>query len=414
MSSSAVNIEPQPFPKPGSRGDRSKARDVVVTAIASQALGFVNGLLLARGLAADSRGVLAEAVLWPVTIGSIVTAGVLQAVTFGSASIASVTSVRMPLKLVGWMLLPVSILLAAVLPSLVNSAALVPSLVYLAWIPISGVTGVLAARLLGLDRVTAYNALRLSSVGFNLLAVTALLAGGVLTPLSVVASYVISELATALLAWRLSPKSQSADSGMSTSSLLRYAGRASTGAAAQALGERGDQLVLSQQLPPSALGNYVAANTLASTAGLFGTSVADLVLARVARRRPTLRGVVVATTAALSLGAGSALALAAVAPYVIPAALGESYRPAIPITQLLVIYFAVVGAVRVVAGVLKGLGLPGRTGIVEVTSVFVRLLFLLLLVPSRGLIGAPVALILASAFQLVAYAALVRRALARR
>lgn len=391
------------------------AWQVVLTGLLVQGLGFANGLLLASGLGPVERGVLAEALLYPITVSAIVSSGLLQAVAFQSASSDGQSSTGAPLRALAILLLPSVLLLAAGLPLLLGQESLGLAVLYLAWMPLSGLSGIYAFRLLGLEDVSAYNLLRLLSVGFNLLAVAVLAATGALSAFNVVISYIGSEAMTAMTAYRLSHRHGPGGPPHAgqTAELLRYSARTAPGTVAQNVGERFDQIVLSQNLGPATLGNYVAGSTLASTAGVVGLSLADFALARVARRRPTKRRLVLALTATLGTGLLAAAALALCAGLLVDTLLGPAFDEAVAAIRVLGLHFALLSGSRVLAGVLKGYGRPGDASAVELGAVIVRVTALVALVPALGLIGAALALLVSSACTLVAYIALVTRAQSR-
>lgn len=399
-------------------GHTAGAIQVVIAALIAQAGGFASGLLLARGLTASTRGVLAVVLLWPVTISSLVSTGLLQAVNFRAASNRDSvvrTGIGAALRLAIALVTPAAIGLFFLLPSLVGSQAGFEARVYLVWMPLSVLSGILAIRLLGEDEVQSYTAARVVSVFLSLVSVAVLFAVGQLTVHNIVLGYILAEVGTAAFAYvrlRKHLTEVEEDAG-EIRALASYAARSTPGAAASVIGDRADQLVLAQSLAPAALGTYVVAGTFAGVAGLVGQSVADLVLSRVARRSPSRGSIFRFASIAFALGIAGAAAVAVLASFAVGHLLGTSYSSAVVVIRVLAIHFAVLGTIRLFSGVLRGLGRPGWVASADLATTAVRFAALLVLVPLYGVTGAAVAVLVSSALNLTIHIEMTRRATQR-
>jgi O-antigen/teichoic acid export membrane protein len=174
-----------------------------------------------------------------------------------------------------------------------------------------------------------------------------------------------------------------------------------------------DQLVVGLVVSPAALGLYVVGGSFANLPRFVAQSLGSVAFPSVAAepdqaaaRRALWRWVGAGTAACAAVVA----VLAAACPVLLPLLFGEAFRPAVVITQLLLVGAFLTGVRRVLADGLRGLGQPGAGTVAELATWAALVAALAVLVPPFGVTGAAFGFVLSSAAGLAVLAASPRRA----
>lgn len=151
-----------------------------------------------------------------------------------------------------------------------------------------------------------------------------------------------------------------------------------------------DQIVLIGMLAPEAIGLYAVAVSLSRMLNVFSTSIVMVLF-------PEASGMPPQEAAALSLrvykistvlGLAAALVLAGLAPLVLRILYGSAFLAAIPVFRLLVLEVVIGGAAMVLAQAFMAAGSPGVVSQSQGLGLAVLVPLLLVLVPQYGVIGA--------------------------
>jgi O-antigen/teichoic acid export membrane protein len=388
------------------------------TSLVVQGINTVTGVILARSLGVTDRGLLAAVLLWPRVLSIVGLLGLEESATYHVAREPSATRRVIGSGLVLWAVQSVVFVgVGAVVIPLVlgrhGSETVQSGLLFLLFIPFSILGVLLNGVLLGLQRYTWFNRVRLA-IGFLLLAYQiALLALGDMGVRSMVVGYLVcyAVLAAyaAALVWRCRPGRPEVSRPMARS-LLGYGVRSHASTTSSQLNQRLDLLVISIFLPASKLGLYTVAVAFTSLTGLVGASVARVALPSVASLDPgpdrTLRA---RRLLSLTFAVSTACAVPVIllAPWLIDLFFGSDYRPATLATRILVVGAIGFSMSRAIEAILRGVGRPLDAGIAEFVALGVTFVALAALVPALGLVGAGLASLIA---YLVACGWMARRA----
>jgi O-antigen/teichoic acid export membrane protein len=182
--------------------------------------------------------------------------------------------------------------------------------------------------------------------------------------------------------------------------LLSFGVRSHLGTVSGVANQNADQALISIALSPFYLGLYSVALTLPGGVTVIGASIATIALPAVtaagatAEMRITLARLV-KVTIALSVLAGLALAIAT--PMVIRIFFGTPFLAATPVAQVLILASIFASTNRVTSAGLRAFNRPLQAGTGDLLAAIVTATALLVLVPIDGLVGAAIAVSLASA-----------------
>lgn len=382
-------------------------------------LGLIAGLVLAKALAPDGRGLLAIATVWPGIAVTLLGLPGNQAVAFfaarrpGSRSqvvwvACEQTAATGVLILViglggGWVLLHD------------NSQLLLAMLVAFLGTPFLLITGI-GRGLLKVTDLRSWSRQRLAQPSFYAVVVLVAAASGHLTLLAGAAIFTLSQVAGAASVWWLAlratpPRREPAASGLRWS-MLSYGLKSNVAGSAQVTNARLDVAVIGLVVPASQVGFYAVATSLSGYLVPLATAAAPWVFPRLARVTPTAASWVEARRAirlsAVLAGLGAAL-MALLAPLLLGRVLGPEWVPAlVPLWILLVA--AVVQSVRqTLISIAGAFNRPGLTAQSEGVAAAVTLSGLWPMVHFFGINGA-------ATVSLVAYSVssiLLGRAIAR-
>ena len=368
----------------------------------TQLLGALAGILSARLLGPEGKGLLVLVLLWPGLLAALggglgleeaaihfTARAPARAASVLSAATALAAGQALLLTCLGWLLVPVLIGR--------DAGALVPDArLYLAWVALSYFTLTPTAMLQGSLRFTALNVLRPVVVAGILAGLSVLALAGAVSLHRIVLVYLVANAAALALAWLLALRIVRPvwPDGQLFKPLLAYAAKAQVGHIAGVANERLDLLLLAVSLSPSALGLYAAGLSLSAALRLFGSSFALVALPALARRRSSSAAVedigrLCRATVYSSLAAGAILVVSM--PAAVEHLFGPSFAGAALPAQILVGAVAALNAARVLCAGFKGLGLPEQASYAEGIGTAVTLALMLALVPPLGLIGAALA-----------------------
>jgi O-antigen/teichoic acid export membrane protein len=167
----------------------------------------------------------------------------------------------------------------------------------------------------------------------------------------------------------------------------KYGSRSWVGAVANMVNVRLDQLLLIPLVPPSALGFYAVAASVASLLAPASGAIATVIFARAARQTELprmLRAVRVTVLATLVL----ASVLGGLVPIVAPVLFGARFGPVVPLALILIVGAVAVSGTAAVGALTAGYGFPGVLSIAEGAAVAITVAGLLLFVPVAGTVAA--------------------------
>jgi O-antigen/teichoic acid export membrane protein len=176
---------------------------------------------------------------------------------------------------------------------------------------------------------------------------------------------------------------------------------------------RADLLVLNLYAGPSAVGQYSLATSLAEKIWILDSSVAQVTLHDVIGSAAREAGLIVAKTSrnVLFLAAGGCVALAVVAPWLVPALFGEEFSAAVGPLWLLLPGVLAIAVARPISSYFYGqMGRPQITSAVSILTAVVGIAAYLILVPPFGAAGAALGSSIAYIVPVIAYVPLFRRA----
>jgi O-antigen/teichoic acid export membrane protein len=375
-------------------------------------LGLVNSIQLSRWLGPAGRGEIAAALLWPMLITYLVSAGIITSVLYHAAQpevrtqtlVANATVFALLQAAVG---MSVGYVIMPWVLHSQNSAVIHSSRWFLLVIPICLLSqygcSVLQARL----HFSALNSLRLVNPVGYLIGVLALKLNSALTFERVVSLQLILNLAVLAcvvvgFCWLRIPVGFRPEWGLA-SSMVRYGLRVYTGDLSGLMNLRLDQVLMSAFLPPAVLGLYVVAVSasglgeavsvawrMVATPSIAGKNSVD---ERRALLKTTFHSYFLVSTPLAAL-------LALSFPVLIPLFFGRAFTGAIWPAEVLLVGAACLSAKNVLGGGLQALGSPWLSSRADLVALVVTLLALPPLLWRFGILGAAVASTLAYATQL--------------
>lgn len=370
-----------------------------------QLAGAVSGILLARSLGVEGRGLLGQLQVWPMMLGALTLLGLFDAAIHRIA--------RRPVPehasaILGSALFVVSVASsAAVVVSLaavhylgVGGDARVPAFAF-AFFPLPSMSALVAmATMMGMGDLPSFNRLRVATVLLPAAFFLVAHAFGRLTIGLAVVGVLAANIVVLLVAlWRLHYLGVHVGrpERAHVRGLLHYGMRAHAGSISTVLNERLDQLLMSVLISPGALGLYVTAVTATSPVALVGSSQSFLALSDTSSgaahedehfRRQLFRHHLGVTTALSLVAGGIAYPLL---PFVIPWLFGAGFDAAVPVARILVLATVAVNIARVGGALLRGVGRPLAPALAEGAAAVVTVLLLLLLLGRLGIAGAAIA-----------------------
>ncbi|EWY37784.1 hypothetical protein N825_09390 [Skermanella stibiiresistens SB22] len=163
-----------------------------------------------------------------------------------------------------------------------------------------------------------------------------------------------------------------------------------------------DQLLLVGLLAPAELGVYVVAASLAKMLHMISGSAAVVLFPKVAAQplEDVIAYVSLSSRVATTATGLVALAIAVAAPVMLPFIYGEEFRPAIHIFPILLAEAVLTGSIRIIGQGFMGAGRPGVIAWAQGVGLVCVVPLLWVLVPTYGVLGAAMSMLLATMIRL--------------
>lgn len=364
------------------RSERMKTLNrSLIGSLATQALGIVTGLLLARGLGPHDRGAVAAMILWPTVCVAVGELGLGSSFTFytargkyGVQSLAryagrassTQTLYLVPIGLlVSWLALSHADV-HPLLAGLVLASVLIPGSLWSRYV---------AAILQGQARMLSSFTVRLAMASGTAITLAVLTVAGTMTTWSAIIAYLVGLAAMMVVCWwhvrHLIRGFADADNEKPRSKeFLRYGLRALPGGLYPVEILFIDQMLVALFLGPYELGLYVTAVAFTTLPRIIATGLGSAAIPLIAReaRGKTLNLTAGLMALAFAVIVPVCLLLALVLPWLLPVLFGTPFEGAVPVGQLLLAGSCAYALRRVLGDCLRGLGKPGRVSVVEVAS----------------------------------------------
>lgn len=376
-------------------------RDFALTAGANAAIAVasaVAGILAARLLGPEGRGVFAVAIVWAAIFGTVTALGLTSALAYVSAREPQAIGRIFHTALVLWVCQSVvvvgggSLVVVTVLTPLQPEAA-AAARIYLWSIPCTQLVIYLAAMAQGLGRFTLFNVAYVGPAVSSPTVLALALIIGWRTPVRVVwalllAQVVVAAVVLVLFVWRIRPRGTF--SRPLARQVLHYGLRSYWGGLAWLVNVRLDQFIMSALVSLADLGTYAVASSYAAVLMPLSSTVTVVVFPRVARddfdtARRRIRRAWRATV--VMVGAFASL-LVVLSPWLLPLLFGREYQAAIGPAAILLVAGVFLGSSQVLGSGLRALGLPTTPSAAEFVGMLITVTGLFLVLPHGGMIGA--------------------------
>lgn len=399
-------------PDEGDRGSREFWRDISVTAAGnavSAILGLISGLLLARLLGPDGRGELAVIQLWGAFFATISLLGLPDAAAYWSgrypelAARLSSTAMCLALLVGAPLVVGVSLLLGGFLPSHSSEVVRTTQQYAVVFFVLSALTVIPLNTLRGLERIGAWNILRVLpqcgwtgvvvSMAFRTEGPTArFLALAFLLTYGLTSVFIVSSVR------RCIPGSWHPHFA-SSSRMIRYGVPLALSEIPAYLGQGGRiaQLLAAALLAPKALGYIAVAATWGSVLLVGSNVVGSVVFARTitaCRRGNQISEILRGTRAVVVLTFIAGGSMIIICPIVTPVVFGKEFDAATPISILFLLAAAIEAVKSVLNNGMKALGRSRAVLAAEVGGIVVSSATVLALVPALGLAAVGSAMVL--------------------
>jgi O-antigen/teichoic acid export membrane protein len=342
----------------------------IVTGVMGQIILVASGVVLARALGPENRGVLALVFVLSgisIQIGSL---GVPVAVTYWLA--AKKTNLRSLLRdLRGFRSLQLVVILAAQAGLIV--VVLEPrspsGFLWVAFLSLAAAASGLSqmyglAVLQGLGRFTAFNLLRTLNGVLYAVGVVGLWAMNQATLISVTLAIIAASIIAATAIWLVVLRHARGAAGneeVSTRQIISFGLRSLAGSSPPLETFRLDQLLVGLVLPTIALGYYVVASAFTNLTRFIGQSIGMVTYPRVAEA-PDARSQLRIIRRDVALGAtvcgGLTVALIAGVPVLLPFFFGSGFEPATTAAQILLVATFLSALRRILIDGTRGSGRP--------------------------------------------------------
>lgn len=186
--------------------------------------------------------------------------------------------------------------------------------------------------------------------------------------------------------------------------MLQYGLKVQFGTVSQLANLRLDQTLISAFMPPAQLGLYVTAVSAASLAQVLSTAVRLVITPAIAQTDGLANQIHVLLKSFRAYWLFSLLnivALALVLPIVIPLIFGPEFQEAIWPAEIIIFATLFLGAKEVLSGAIQAFGNPWLVSQSEIVALAVTILFLVILLPLWGILGAAITTLLAYFISLI-------------
>ena len=370
-----------------------------VTNVVSAATAAVAGIILARALGPTVRGEYAAVVAWFAVVLVLGELGQTAATTYYVARVPYraaeyLATARIAMLRTGSVALVAGIVFAPLLAGGQGELAWGYRLMFATCL----VSFIGAAYVFALQsvHVTHWNLTRAVQPIVFLAAIAVLAAIGRLSLLTALGALAVTIIVQTLMAQAFAGR-HGLTGGQRHRALrgeLRRYGLAQLAATAPGLVvARLDQLLLSLFAAPAALGHYAIAVSLTTVAVPLVSAAGSVAFPRLAGGGPRPDGRLPrqAVLASLVVGLAVMVPLAALAPWLVPAVLGDGYRDSVPLVLLLAPAGVLLPAAQVCGDLLRGYGRPLDVARAQILGAVVTVALLAFLMPPLGAAGAALA-----------------------
>lgn len=371
------------------------------------AVGIATGVLAARLLGPQGRGELAAIQLWPSFIATVAMLGLPESLVYFTAQdpnrsgrhLGSVLMLALlasvPFMILGYFAIP--FLLTAQPREVVDAARW-----YLLLIPLFSLVGMPGHSLRGRNDFVAWNVLRTApNIGWLFVLCIAWVVGGAAPgelAIAFLAALGVTLVPVIYLARQRIPGPFTPELGAAPK-LLRYGVPSALSSVPQTLNVRLDQMMIAALLPSETLGLYAVAAAWSAAALPLMSALGSVMLPRVAGNQTVVQRNLMFTQGSrlgILVGASMLLLLAPLTPLLIPFLFGREFSAAVPPALILLIATTLVGINSVLEEGLRGLGNPVVVMKAEIIGLGVNAAALLVLLQPLQLLGAAMAVLLAS------------------
>jgi O-antigen/teichoic acid export membrane protein len=372
--------------------------------ITSQVIMAVTAILSSRWLGPSGKGLVVAATTWGQLLGWFAGMGVAVAIQVRvaeapdeSKSAATSTALGNGLlysAVVGTSVGLVSfILLARSLAGLGSDSTTVVALAVLP-LPLSVFTPVLLSVQLALGRNRIYSLATVLGSLSTLGLVLSAMAVGKLSPIVLICCYLLGSMIPLMTLTRKLPWKCVNISLVILRQDMRFGFRMSLSGVMALVNLRLDVLVMTMFLTSRDIGLYSAANNVMMPVVSIPAAIAMITTSRAAKLQAEMGSQVAAESVwnssrqAFFISLAGGLFLAAAAPFVVPALLGEVYRPSIPIIWILITGNIARSVMGVVIAGANGMRRPRAGYVSEGIGLAFTLVLLPVLLPRWGIAGA--------------------------
>jgi O-antigen/teichoic acid export membrane protein len=261
-------------------------------------------------------------------------------------------------------------------------------------LPLAVLAPVLANVQLALGRNRIYATFTVLGPTLTLVLVLAAMAIGELSPIALIGCYLAGSMASLLVLTRELPwRSIRANSAILWKDVV-FGAKISISSVMGLANLRLDVLVMTIFLTSRDIGLYSTANNVMLPVSSIAAAIAVITTSRAARHQAEGGPLVAAATIwgsarqAFVLSVAGGAALAVVAPIVVPALLGEAYRPSVPIIWILIAGYIARSVMGVVIAGANGMRRPKAGYASEGIGLAATLVLLPMLLPRFGIAGA--------------------------
>lgn len=380
------------------RGSSAGLASTAAGNMLSLALGLVTGVLTARLLSPNDRGVLVGVLVWNSTIAYLALGGLNDALTYRArGSVAVSLSLRRAFRRVlfvyGSVGVAASAFIAVVIARESGPAATTVALACSAMIPLHAYTQLRLVPLWISGRFALLNILRPVPATVYAVGLFALASLGLLSVTSALVCLSAGSVVAAIIYSRLDQRATIpvTDQKTEVRSLRKYGMGVVLAGIPYLANQRLDQLLLGLLAAPSKLGVYAVAVSVASVLQIIGTTFEQILFPRFSARRDR-SGIVLAPTLAVVCGITAAVgAVAAIlAEPLIVAVYGPAYAGAVTSVYILVVGVVAQSASAVLSAEAKALGRLRHLTRAHVAGVVVTVVMLPAMVPVLGILGAAI------------------------
>ena len=389
----------------------------------TQLLGGITGVVLARGLGPEGRGLLASMILWPTFAISIGDLGLGNSLAYYAASSVSATSLlrlgRLAAVLQSSYLVPFGLVLSYIMLGRGASSHVEASfLLVLAFIPAGLISRYVAAVLQGRLLLVRFYAIRNAMALVSALVLISLVAGPGITVSGAVMAYIAGlgvMVGVSIAFMRSMTLTGTAGRDASVRDLLSFGVRSLPGSLHPVESLLLDQVIITLVLGYEDLGLYISAVAITNLPRLVGFAVGTVAMPTVAQASDSQRRAVAKRILVWSVLGTGIIATASIVfmPILMNVLFGRAFHSSIPTARILAVGSFAFGLKRIAGDILRGMERPGLISAVEAVS-WPLTIVAMIMGSSGGLAGVAAGLAGMNVLTLIVSCGLLARATGRR